>query len=165
MRETHAIIVIAIVAILIGLGAFIFSDAAAPSSGSSARGSVVIFHELAKGENSTVKDRVNYVIRSEAELDQLWRLIDSTDDVPSVNFSTHNVIAVFAGEQPTAGYEIDIETVVDGVSRKVLVELVKPGASCLLAQMITQPYQIVVLPKTDLPLTHENKESITSCLQ
>ena len=124
----------------------------------------VPFTELAHGTLSTVSTRANYLITSSAELLALWAIIDAPGQTPTVDFTKNNVIAVFAGNEPAAGYSIKVSQIEDAQSRMVTVSLTKPGGSCLPAQPATSPYQVIELPKTTLPLAHEDTTVTTSCL-
>jgi hypothetical protein len=163
MRETLTIIGIAVVAALVGLVAFTYSEAPAPAA-EVPRGTNVYFTELASGDQSTVTRRVNYLITSPEELTKLWGMITTEVEQPTIDFENRQVIAVFAGEEPTAGHTIRVTRVRDGDSRQVEVLLTSPGGSCILAEELTQPYYVIELPKTELALTHTNTATTTSCL-
>ena len=124
----------------------------------------VSFRELAHGSQSTVSRRANYIIMSPTELSALWKMIDAGGEAPTVDFSANEVVAVFAGDKPTAGYDIEVIKVEDAGTRLVNVVLTKPGGSCLLAEVQTNPYQIIEVPKTALTLTHEDQTTTPSCL-
>lgn len=166
MRETVTIVGLAVVAALIGFIAFSYSGAPGlvPTE-ERVPGVEIAFTELAAGERSSVTRRVNYLITSSEELAKLWKMIDSSTVPPRVDFDNRQVIAVFAGEQPTAGHAIAITRITDQTVREVEILITKPGGSCLLAESLTQPYQIIEVPKTDLTLTHRNTATTTSCLR
>lgn len=123
----------------------------------------VPFTTLATGAQSAVTSRVDYLITSQDQLTQLWTLLQEPPPVPTVDFSTQVVVAVFAGQAPTTGYGIAVAEVEDASSRIVKVELTKPDGSCVLAQSTTAPYQIVELPKTSLPFTHDDIWTTKAC--
>lgn len=167
-RHAFGILMVAIISIAIGVAVFMYtgdsmSSFDVPISGA---GLSVPFIELASGEQSTVTKRVNYVIRSKAELGDLWKMIEGQDSLvpPTVDFKKYDVIAVFAGQEATSGYGVSIPLVEDGQSRKVHISLTRPSRACLLAQTVTSPYFIIQVPKTTLPLTHEDTEEVLSCL-
>ena len=170
MRNVFIIFGIAVVSVVIGVAVFVRSYGAIPAaiqpaSTTAAPSTPVLFTELAHGTNSTVATRANYIIKSSAELTQLWKMIDARGQSPTIDFTENAVVAVFAGKEPTAGYSIDVSQVADSGVRKVMVTLTKPGFSCLLAETTTSPYQVIELPKTTLPLTHEDQTITASCLQ
>ena len=125
----------------------------------------VSFSVITSGDSSTVNSRKNYLITSQDELSQLWRLIGTADQPPAIDFSKEAVIAVFAGNEPTAGYSIAVTGVKDSsVDRTVSVTLTSPSGSCVLAQHVTAPYQLIELPATALTLSHQDSATTTSCL-
>ncbi len=123
------------------------------------------FAEIALGSQSTVKSRVNYLITSQEGLTKLWKIVNTSVSEPKVDFTTHAVIAVFAGEQQTGGFQIRVAKIEDGSMRNVVVALAKPGPDCMVAQMITTPYQIVTVSVTSLSFTHNDLETTFSCGQ
>lgn len=123
----------------------------------------VPFTALAEGSRSEVTSRVNYLVETPEELARLWDLLQEAPPVPTVDFNTKVVAAVFAGEVPTAGYDIAVTEVEDTDSRVVKIELVKPDEGCVLAQSLTAPYQVIELPKTSLPFTHADTWTVKKC--
>ena len=123
----------------------------------------VPFTALAEGPRSDVSSRVNYLITTQEELDALWELLKEPPPPPTVDFNTKVVAAVFAGKAPTTGYAITVAEGEDVDKRVVKIELTKPDESCVLAQSVTAPYQIIELPKTSLPFTHADTWVTKSC--
>ncbi len=120
----------------------------------------VPFETLAQGEKSKVADRVNYVITSPDELTKLWTMVDATGTPPVIDFSNKTVLAVFAGKGPSA--RIAVVHITDADTRTVAVAVAEPDTSCA-KKAIISPYEIVVVPTTTLPLTHEDKVAAVSC--
>jgi len=169
MRDTIIVIVLAFVAIAIGAWFFFYNPMptgqATPAVALTPTAVDVPFTVLSSGTQSSVLERKNYLITSDAELRQLWKMIGNTDPAPTVDFTQNEVIAVFAGTEPTAGYTIAVSKILDATERLVTITLDKPGGSCVLADMITAPYQIISLAKSSLPLAHQELDTTTSCLQ
>jgi hypothetical protein len=140
-----------------------FTPAKAPQS--TGQVTSVAFTELAKGEQSSVSTRENYLITTPEQLKALWDLLNTSTPLPSVDFDTSQVIAVFAGKEPSAGYTITVTKVADASLRMVTIQTATPGPSCTAAQVVTTPYQVLLLPKTPLTLTHEDTATTTSCWQ
>ena len=173
MKDTAIIVGMAAVAVVIGVVIFLNGGGSNSANTQQSAGAnnnqvaiAVPFTELTHGTQSTVKKRTNYLITSSVELNQLWKMTDASGEVPTVDFTQNDVIAVFAGTEPTAGYTVAVAKVEDSATaRAVTVTLAKPGGSCILAQSLTAPYQIVVFTKSTLPLTHEDQTTTLSCLQ
>ncbi|MDD2657608.1 MAG: protease complex subunit PrcB family protein [Candidatus Pacebacteria bacterium] len=124
---------------------------------------VVPFTEVARGSSSTVTKRVNYFITTAEGLNKLWKMIDAEGAPPKVDFKNEAVVAVFAGQKPTAGYAIQVSKVEDSGTRLVSITLAEPSESCMVAQSLTAPYEIVTLPTTALPLAHEDIPATADC--
>lgn len=163
MQDKGALVVLALVVLV--AGAVIYARfGRAPAAPAPPAGTEAPFVELAHGERSRVTERANYLITSEDELRRLWTLISDNTMPPAVDFTRYVVIAVFAGEEPTAGYAIRVSKITDDDRRIVAVSINAPGISCLAAEVITTPYQVLRVPRTDLPWTHEDEQTVTSCL-
>jgi len=167
-RDTLVIIGLTLVAAIIGVSLFFYGPGGLANVWSSAGAGdtaaiEVPFTELAQGSQSSVATRVNYLITSASQLGELWKMTDATGTPPAVNFNTHAVIAVFAGQQPTAGYSIEVSKVEDTAVRMVTVTLTKPGDGCILAQTVTAPYELISVPVGTLPPAHEDISTAVDC--
>ncbi len=166
MRDALVIAGLALAAVVLG-GTFLLfgSKEGADTIATPSPGRPIIFETLDEGASSEVHMRVNYLISSEDQLVQLWRLIESRKTLPSIDFDQYAVVAVFAGNVPTGGYAISVSRVADTeTARMVEVVLTHPGASCAPAAGESAPYQIIQVRKTDLPHTHRDTEETVSCL-
>ena len=124
---------------------------------------VVPFTELAHGTHSTVTTRVNYSITSADQLSKLWKMIDATSTPPIVDFKTQTVVAVFAGQKPTAGYAIAVSKIEDTESRMVSVTLASPDGTAAAKKSATAPYEVIVVPLTALSFAHEDISATAAC--
>lgn len=169
MRQEFLIIMgVALVAIVIGVFAFLFGWGAIPATPSPVANnqlSVVIvpFTEITRGSKSTVATRVNYLITSADQLNKLWKMIDATSTRPAIDFKKDAVIAVFAGERPTTGYTITVSKVEDSSTRLVSITLARQDGNCIVGQAFTAPYELITVPATSLPLAHKDISTTTSC--
>lgn len=141
------------------------------SSGSSSalpQPAAVSFSLLSEGEYAQgITERINYRIRTEEELALLWKTIHEDDEmpVPFVDFEAHDVLAVFEGERPSSGYDITVvavENAPDG-TLKVTVLHEEPGNTCMTSSVITSPFELVVVPKSDSKISREDLVSIKEC--
>jgi hypothetical protein len=128
----------------------------------------VSFSLLSEGENAQgITERTNYRIRTEEELGLLWKAIHEDDEmpVPYVDFEAHDVLAVFEGERPSSGYDISVvsvENASDG-TLKVTVLHEEPGNTCITTAVITSPFELVVVPKSDAKITREDLVNVKEC--
>jgi len=123
----------------------------------------VPFTLLVRGIRSKVTERVNYLIESPEQLSSLWKMIDATSTPPTIDFNTHSVIAVFAGERPTSGYAVTVAKIEDSGERMVSIALANPDSTCVVGQSFTSPYEVITASTTSLPLTHKDLATTTSC--
>ena len=171
MRDTLIIAGLTFVAVIIGIYIFFYNSgslsSAALSAGANTNSAAVAipFTKLAQGTRSSVSTRVNYLITSTSQLEELWKMLGAGGQMPSVDFATHNVIAVFAGKEPTAGYAIAVSKVTDSEVRAVTITITAPASTCSAAHSMTAPYQVVELPKSPLSLTHEDQTATAGCPQ
>ncbi len=122
----------------------------------------VPFTDIRHGLKSSVAARVNYLISSMDQLDQLWKLIGATSTPPAIDFKTHSVIAAFAGKESSS--VVSISNIEDTSTRLVSVTIIKSDGTCTQKQSIASPYDVVVMPVTLLPLTHTDTFiATTSC--
>lgn len=164
MRNTLTIGGLALVAIIIG--AFVFLRG--PNNFSNENGAAAVavpFTELARGADAPIDRRANYLIVSPEQFSDLWEMIGATEPMPDVDFSTYVVAAVFAGEKPNGGYDINVSSVTDADVRTVTVTLAEPGGDCMFTQAITAPYQIIKLPRTALDITHKDVSMTVGCAE
>jgi uncharacterized membrane protein len=106
---------------------------------------------IARGDVSRVTDRRRLLVRSPDEWTALWAAHAGPDGAaPAVDFSHSIVAAAFAGERPSAGHSIEIAGALeeDGGLRLVVDER-HPSSGVAAAQILTSPFHIVVLPKTE----------------
>jgi hypothetical protein len=172
MRDTLILVGLALVAVVIGMFIYLANhgslavQTAASSCSAATPGMPVAITTLAAGSHSSVTAPTNFIITSEDQLRELWKITDASGAAPDVDFNTESVIAVFAGTQTTAGNSIAVSSVADtATERAVTISLTKPGGSCVVAQVTTAPYEIISVPATTLPLTHSDVVQTASCLQ
>jgi hypothetical protein len=68
------------------------------------------------------------------------------------------------GEVSTGGYAIRIYDVIDtGKSMTVKIEITQPGPRCIVTQVLTQPYHIIEMARTDKPFTFDVKTTTIEC--
>ena len=102
-----------------------------------------------KGDGSGIVEPRRIVVRDAVEWQALWAAhAGPAASAPDVDFAADMVAAVFAGERPTPGYEIEIEdTRREGGALAIVVHEVHPPRGLLTAQVIVSPFHIVRLPR------------------
>jgi hypothetical protein len=101
---------------------------------------------------SGVKQKETLFIDNQEEWEKLWRIhtinMNPSPLLPEVDFKENTVIAVFMGEKKSTGYGIHITRVDDtGTKLYVALEELIPGKGSAVAEKVTQPYHIVVVPR------------------
>src|SRR5262245_13182995 len=67
------------------------------------------FVSLDQGSTSGIASPREVVVRSEREWVSLWKQHASAGrPLPPVNFAKEQVVGIFAGQRPTAGYRVEI---------------------------------------------------------
>lgn len=123
---------------------------------------------IAKGYYSGHTERAFYLIRDQAEFEDLWAKVYSNIDpippVPELDFSYVMVIAAFQGQQPSGGYEIVFQkrTVMEDVIQVRVFEY-SPPPGCGVTGALTQPYDIVSIPRSDTPVKFKVKQKVALC--
>lgn len=124
----------------------------------------VDFRVLETGvQTSGVSERKNYAAYSQEGLEKMWKML-GRKDLPKIDFSKEYVIGVFAGQKSTGGHTIAVSSVTDMEQvRTVAVVLTSPDTNCVVAQSITNPYQILVVPLSYAQLAHTDSKTLTQC--
>jgi hypothetical protein len=106
---------------------------------------------IEKGDQSNIESAKQVLVRTEAELRQLWQQHAPDRPMPKVDFSREMVVGVFMGSRPNAGFSTAIvsATVANG-ALMVRYSENKPVAGSVTAQILTFPYHLVAIPKADV---------------
>lgn len=75
----------------------------------------------------------------------------------AIDFSEFTVIAVFQDVKSNGGYGLDMEITTDSKSIFVDITELVPGVEDNVTTVVTQPYYIVKIPKTDLSIVFKNQ--------
>ena len=108
----------------------------------------VPFETIAKGYRSGVLGSLQTAARNPADWTALWKKHASTDSnfppLPAIDFTKEIAVAVFLGEKPTGGHDIEI-TSVERSGDNLVVSFVErsPQPGGVVTQAFTQPFHIV----------------------
>lgn len=132
----------------------------------------VAFETVAKYVMSGHAEKKNYVITNEEDWERLWDKVASNSyprpAAPDVDFSKHDIIAVFQGNQPSSGYSTSVTGVVkSGRKLKVYVREVSPADECRVLLVITQPFELIRTEKIEDAdrVRFKVEREITACQQ
>ncbi len=89
------------------------------------------------------------VIRDATTWAEFWSEL-GLGDRPGVDFSKDIVIAVAAGQRPSGGHEIAVKQI-SQTSGELTIEVVetRPGPNCIATTSLTQPVDVVVVPRVN----------------
>ena len=104
---------------------------------------------IAKGDGSGIVKPGRTIVRNPVEWQALWAAhAGPAVPAPDVDFARDMVVAVFAGERPSPGYEIAIADVRDeGDALAVAVNESAPRHGRVAAQIVVSPFHIAQLPR------------------
>jgi hypothetical protein len=115
------------------------------------------FTTIARGSDSGYQSASQImVIDNSAQWIDLWQQHTSNTEppppVPQVDFTRYSVVAVFAGEQPTGGYSVEIVSVETSSSQTqeqlaINVEHRQPSAGDFVTEALTYPYHMIRIAK------------------
>ncbi|HVO33606.1 MAG TPA: zf-HC2 domain-containing protein [Elusimicrobiota bacterium] len=131
--------------------------AAAPAASPKAKDAAVSAGPVAqewKGSTSGITDPRTVAIQTPADWQALWiQHAGPSTPLPVVDFSRWTLVGVFDGSKPSAGFEVTI-TSVKSLADAVEIDYQEhsPPAGAMAAAIITQPYDLRLIPKTALPV-------------
>jgi hypothetical protein len=123
---------------------------------------------------SGIWDRRRMVIRDRETWFDVWKRIHSPDPthgpyptmppLPEIDFSREMLVVVTMGERPTGGYAIIVDGVYERAKQiEIVVRSISPGRGCMETQSLTQPVDIVQLPKREGSIVFRDLEVVTQC--
>ena len=106
------------------------------------------FRSVAKGDLSAQQTAKQVTVRSDAEWKALWKDHAPTEKMPAVDFAADMVVGVFLGTKPSSGHDVEIVGV-RTEEKALVVEYVQkqPARGTMAAQILTEPYHLVAVPK------------------
>ena len=112
---------------------------------------------IQKGNFSGIREPLQAAVRTQDQWNNLWKKHASIQSPPSpppgVNFTTEMVVALFAGEKTTGGYEVEITRAELKDSTLYIYYVEKnPTSGGMAIQAITQPFHLARLPRHDTPV-------------
>ena len=114
----------------------------------------IAFHSIAQGTTSGIVTPQALVIQSAPAWQELWRQhAPSGRPPPPIDFATELVVGVFLGQQPTAGYRVQVVRVEEGDREvRVIYQVHNPPPEALVVQVLTQPFHLIRIPRLGLPI-------------
>lgn len=118
-------------------------------------GDEIAFKPLVRGHQSGIAATTVLVARDDAQWREIWNQHVSRElpppQAPAVDFAQDMVVCVCIGNRPTAGWSVKVERAVKEHDTLWLdVREKAPDSDALVAQMLTNPFEMVLLPQSDL---------------
>lgn len=118
------------------------------------------FTTIARGTDSDYPSANQTAINNSKRWINVWQLhtynTEPPPPLPQVDFRRYSVVGIFAGEQPTSGYSVEILKVeTNGSQTKertvaITVRHRQPKAGEFVTEALTYPYHIIKMPKIDV---------------
>ena len=123
------------------------------------------FRTISKNSYNLLTEKTEKIIKSQGVWATLWSSLSPTDDtIPQINFNEKMIIAVFQGQKSTGSYEIEIIKILEKETYlEIFVKETSPGVNCGADEVITSPYHIVELNKSDKEVRFTFEQKITNC--
>lgn len=114
----------------------------------------ITFETISKGYYSGHVARKDYVIVEGTEWRKLWNVVYANTSeppaLPSVDFNTEMVIAVFQGGKGSSGYAIEVTSILEKPSSlEVAVKEYSPGKESIVLPALTAPFHIIKVKLID----------------
>ncbi len=128
----------------------------------------IAFEIVHDGTYSAIQEKRELVINTNDEYQKLmqdvYKNMDQMPRIPVVDFTKNTLIAVFVGTRSTAGYLVSIDSISES-SKNLNVEVLEttPGKNCMTSDVITAPYTIVKVPKTDKKAVFKYSQKVKDC--
>lgn len=117
--------------------------------------------------NSGIRVSARSVIRDQRTWRAVWKRINpgpNNPRLPKVNFAKEVLIVAALGQRSTGGYGIIVDKAYRiGKKAKIEVLSISPGKGCMLTQALTEPVDIVRIPRTNLPVTFTETQRVHDC--
>ena len=155
---------VVIVLLLLGGGYKIF-DIWSNSSFNVGETKDIEFQEINKGEYSPIIERKELLIDDSDKWSMLWAsMFPSTPNIPNVDFNVSDIVAIFQGEKRSGGYSLEIKNVLSENNKiKIFIDEYEPSEECVTIQVLTQPYHIIEMPKTDKSVEFVYNKQVRAC--
>ncbi len=123
------------------------------------------FRTISKETSSQITQRTQNVIKTQGAWVNFWTRLSITDGpIPQVDFNEKMIIAVTQGQKSTGSYEIEITKIIERENYiEVFATETSPGINCAADTVITSPYHIVEIEKSDKTIRFTLEQEIIEC--
>lgn len=99
-------------------------------------------------QNSGLRFATRTVVEDAATFDKLWRQAFADAPAPQVDWARQKVVFAALGDRPSGGYSIVVSSAEQaGDELTITVDTITPGPGCMNAEVLTQPVDVVSIPR------------------
>lgn len=117
--------------------------------------------------NSGLESPAREVVRDAGSWGRTWSRLSgsgSASTAPEVDFAREMALVAAMGRRSTGGYEIRIDSVErTGSGLEVRVVETSPGPTCGTGQALSSPADVVLVPRSTLPVRWTVRQVVTDC--
>ena len=123
---------------------------------------------IAKGYSSGLRSAERTLIEDEAAWEAAWARVYANvlpqPSLPVIDFNRYSVILVALGERNTGGYAIEVTRLASTSDYLYAgITSTSPGSRCSTSQALTQPFDIVRIPRAHPPLVFAERSVEHEC--
>ena len=140
----------------------------APAAGAGAQtGEPVPYRTIVRdaGASSGYDAQTTLVIRDKRRWRRVWQRLQRVSPLPArprIDFRRSTLIAVMRGMGTGRGIEVESVTREPSGLRVRVIDS-RSGAGCVVAQWVTNPYELIRVPRTAEPVITERVERVRDC--
>jgi PrcB C-terminal len=121
---------------------------------------VRLYHSESSGMDSAAR----LILRDSTSWSRAWTRLSGRTAPPQVEFSTHMVLIAAMGTMPSGGFDVTIDSVTTtGAEYSIFVRTSRPGEGCPVPAVITQPVDVVRVPRRVLPPRFVESRDVRRC--
>lgn len=134
---------------------------------SSENPSLFFYQILEEGITSGDVEAGIKIMKNRDELTEFWKNINFSRPsvaLPEINFDVNYAVAVVSEMKPTGGFYLHLEKVEDLEDKVIaLLKESSPGSGCFTTEIITQPFSLFVISKTDKEIIFQTEPDVKDC--
>ena len=131
-----------------GLVAVVLALASQPAAVAATPAKVSFRHIVSGSQTANPAAAQLTYAADEQSFEKIWRTINGKSDFPPIDFKTEGAIVITAGEKPTSGYSIKVDSITNDKGTLVVDgRIAAPPAGAMTAQVMTSPYLVIAVSK------------------
>ncbi|MBL4593713.1 MAG: protease complex subunit PrcB family protein [Flavobacteriales bacterium] len=128
----------------------------------------IVFTELSKGTNGNFTDKLTKVVTNQTDFNSIWTAaherFSEQPKPPRIDFENKMIVLVAMGIQNSGGHTIEISSALESKS-DIIINILEttPGTTCVSSDVMTFPYQIVELKKSEKQVVFKTSNKVYEC--